>query len=156
MGGFGSGWQGPVKQLVDDGLILSIGKLHLRPMMANDLRINWSNSETGEPLGNMRFDLMLGESEGIAIFKYRLADAKEIQKYPIRITSTPLPWNRQRWWWICPLSKDGVACCRRVSKLYLPHGSRFFGCRKCHELTYRTSQQAHSFERFLKRLGISG
>jgi hypothetical protein len=28
-----------------------------------------------------------------------------------------------------------------VGKLYLPPGARYFGCRRCHELTYRSCQE---------------
>jgi hypothetical protein len=30
---------------------------------------------------------------------------------------------------------------RRVGKLYLPPGERYFGCRCCHRLTYRSVQE---------------
>jgi hypothetical protein len=35
---------------------------------------------------------------------------------------------------------DGVACGRRVRKLYL--SGRYFGCRHCHELTYASSRES--------------
>ena len=28
-----------------------------------------------------------------------------------------------------------------MGKLYLPPGARYFGCRRCHELTYRSCQE---------------
>jgi hypothetical protein len=41
-----------------------------------------------------------------------------------------------------PLSPGdaGVNCGRRVAKLYLPPGSRYFGCRVCRRLTYYRAQ----------------
>jgi hypothetical protein len=42
-----------------------------------------------------------------------------------------------------------VACNRRAGKLYLPSGARYFGCRKCHDLTYKSCQEAHQLERLL-------
>jgi hypothetical protein len=27
--------------------------------------------------------------------------------------------------------------------LYLPRGEKYFGCRKCHDLTYQSCQEAH-------------
>jgi hypothetical protein len=47
-----------------------------------------------------------------------------------------------RWWGRYPLQRDGIECGRRVGKLYVPPGSRYFGCRRCHDLTY-TSVQEH-------------
>jgi hypothetical protein len=42
----------------------------------------------------------------------------------------------------CPLvGPDGNACRRRVRALYLPERRRYFGCRWCHDLTYRSSQE---------------
>jgi hypothetical protein len=34
----------------------------------------------------------------------------------------------------------------RVGKLYLPLGSRYFGCRHCHELTYASCQESHKYD----------
>jgi hypothetical protein len=42
-----------------------------------------------------------------------------------------------RWWYVCPL------CNRRMSALYLPPNTSHFGCRLCHGLTYKSSQQSH-------------
>jgi hypothetical protein len=56
---------------------------------------------------------------------------------------------------IRPLARDGTACHRRVRMLYRPWGARYFGCRACHDLTYR-SRQLHrdrwyeGFERPMK------
>jgi hypothetical protein len=36
---------------------------------------------------------------------------------------------------------SGQACNRRVGKLYFPPGGRYFGCRHCYCLTYRTVQE---------------
>ena len=35
----------------------------------------------------------------------------------------------------------GEACYWQVAKLYLPPGSRYFGCRHCHNLTYTSCQE---------------
>ena len=32
------------------------------------------------------------------------------------------------------------------SKLYLPPGERRFGCRRCHSLTYKSSQESHRYD----------
>jgi hypothetical protein len=49
-----------------------------------------------------------------------------------------------RWWFACPLASEGEPCGRRVAKLHLPPGGRGFGCRRCHDLTYESSQQSHA------------
>ncbi len=60
---------------------------------------------------------------------------------PIRLETTPLHFGGHRWWGICPLVVNNVPCNRRVGKLYLPPGDRYFGCRHCHRLTYRSAQE---------------
>jgi len=51
-----------------------------------------------------------------------------------------------RFWFTCPLNKGGRPCQRRVGKLYLPPGGKYFGCRHCHDLSYTSSQEAHIFD----------
>jgi hypothetical protein len=46
-----------------------------------------------------------------------------------------------RWWFSCPLAVDDEYCGRLVRKLYLPPGEIYFGCRHCHNLAYRKSQE---------------
>ena len=75
----------------------------------------------------------------------------EIIVLPIRLQTTRPHLGGVRWWFTCPLIVDGIACERRVAKLHLPPGSRHFGCRTCHDLTYRSCQQAHQAERLLGR-----
>jgi hypothetical protein len=41
----------------------------------------------------------------------------------------------------CPL------CGRRARKLYLPCGALHFGCRACYDLTYKSCQTAHRYDR---------
>jgi hypothetical protein len=60
---------------------------------------------------------------------------------PIRLETTPLHFGGRRWWGICPLVVNGQVCKRRVGKLYLPPGGRYFGCRHCYHLTYRSVQK---------------
>jgi hypothetical protein len=50
------------------------------------------------------------------------------------LLSTPAYFGGVRYWLSCPLHNDG----RKFRVLYLPPGSRQFGCRQCHNLTYRS------------------
>src|SRR5262245_60448390 len=49
--------------------------------------------------------------------------------YRVKLTTTRPRFGGVRWWFVCPLVVNGGACNRRVGKLYLPPGSRYFGCR---------------------------
>ena len=72
----------------------------------------------------------------------------------IRLVTTPCHLGGVRWWFVCPLAAGGRACGRRVRKLYLC--GRYFGCRTCHRLTYRTSQESDSRVYALLRGGLDG
>ena len=50
------------------------------------------------------------------------------------LLSTPAYFGGVRYWLSCPLHKDG----RKFRVLYLPPGAQRFGCRECHNLTYRS------------------
>lgn len=69
------------------------------------------------------------------------ADRKEFA-YPLELIPLPTPNGGTRYLARCPLIVNGVRCSRRVAKLYQPPRSPYFGCRHCHQLTYR-SRQAH-------------
>src|SRR5262249_40379452 len=73
---------------------------------------------------------------------------------PVRLATTATQCGGRRWWFVCPLTVRGIACNRRAGKLYLPPGAKYFGCRKCHDLTYRSCQEAHQTERLFGRLGF--
>ena len=60
--------------------------------------------------------------------------------YTVRLTSAPLPWGGLRYWFICPVKN----CGRRARKLYLAPGGKYFACRHCYNLTYKSAQEEHS------------
>jgi len=64
-------------------------------------------------------------------------------RYHVELVSTVPRFGGLRWWFVCPLVVNGVPCRRRVGKLYLPGGASYFGCRRCYDLTYTSSQEAH-------------
>lgn len=59
-----------------------------------------------------------------------------------------------------PPAPRGVRCGRRVRKLYLPPGGRYFGCRHCYRLTYTSCQESHQYDRLINtiaaEMGIDG
>ena len=65
-------------------------------------------------------------------------------RYEIQLDSTPQKLGAMRHWFVCPLVTDGRLCRRRVRVLYLPQGAQYFGCRHCHNLIYRSSQEQHT------------
>ena len=65
-------------------------------------------------------------------------DSDVATAYPVALDWTPCPFGGARPWFRCPLVVDGEPCRHRVRILYRPWGARYFGCRHCHHLTYRT------------------
>ena len=57
---------------------------------------------------------------------------------PVFFTSTHPNYGGVRFWFICPVR----GCGRRVAKIYLPPKGRYFACRECYGLTYRSCQVA--------------
>ena len=65
---------------------------------------------------------------------------------PMVATLSNLPGNEgRRWWFVCPLSINGIACARRVHTLYLR--GAWFACRTCHNLTYTSCNESGQFDR---------
>jgi hypothetical protein len=63
-------------------------------------------------------------------------------RYKSILLSTACNFGGVRYWFVCPLSKDGLSCKKKVSTLYL--GDSGFGCRHCYELTYESRNRPKS------------
>lgn len=149
MGGFGSGdwYRFSRKETVENCLHLDVRRLARDGALARSASgsIGWSDKRTGKPLGSIGFRLLAqGGDQPLLWLHYRFGEAENIE-LPIRLQTTRPHRGGCRWWFTCPLIVGGVACGRRVAKLYLR--GRYFGCRHCHGLTYRSCQQAHKLER---------
>ena len=70
-----------------------------------------------------------------------LTGEKTDMDYTIDLATTPCNFGGVRYWFICPLAKNWKPCGRRVGKLYLPPGGKYFGCRLCYNLTYRCQKE---------------
>lgn len=74
----------------------------------------------------------------------------ESAEYSVPLSATRPRFGGLRWWFICPLIVKGRTCGRRVGKLHLPPGARYFGCRQCHSLTYTSCQESHKYDRLYR------
>src|SRR5262245_5363573 len=77
-------------------------------------------------------------------YSWTFGTSKELQSadYRVDLTMTRLRNGGVRWWFVCPLVVGGRPCERRAGKLYLPGHARYFGCRRCHDLTYTSCQES--------------
>ncbi len=148
MGGFGSGqWMTrDARSTVEQSFVLSISSLRqaIRPGAYGWITWDWPNGAKS----SVGLSVTQDADTPIITLQYRCRNHEDI-RIPVRLQATSINSGGKRWWFTCPLIVDGVRCGRRAGKLYLPPGARYFGCRKCHDLTYRSSQEAHQRERLL-------
>jgi hypothetical protein len=92
----------------------------------------------GFPVENIQINptIEVGISYSVSV-----ARGAQIRSMEIVLTGTRTSWGALRWWFLCPISTNGILCNRRVGKLYLPHGTNYFGCRHCHNLTYKSVRE---------------
>jgi hypothetical protein len=151
VGGLGSGnYLGRRrKATVEESLWLSMREIRckLADGAAGALAWKWNDgreSSIGYRVANI-------EGVWIVTLHYRWNDSEDVE-IPVALLPTRTQFSGWRWWFRCPLIINGIACKLRAGKLYLPPGAKYFGCRTCHRLSYRSSQEAHREERFAESL----
>lgn len=162
MGGYGStrwSWH-TKKDVVEDCRILSIFDLKRESILEQGVWRSgswfWYNAYTKERTATIWYELNTRSHTPTFRVEYTITrwdKSKRDYDYPIRLEMTPCRFGGIRWWFICPLTVGGRPCKRRVAKLYLPPGSGYFGCRHCHNLTYRKSQESDKRINALRKLG---
>ena len=152
MGGIGSGsWdRRSRKSSTDQCLTLDTRDIRKHFLARQSGSVHWTWSDGRKSSISHTVTWISGEP--LLSLKYRWSDEADVQIH-ILLPYKPMRFGGERWWYTCPLFVSGVPCERRVCKLYLAPGSRYFGCRHCHSLAYRSSQEAHSVERAAARLG---
>ena len=73
--------------------------------------------------------------------------------YRVRLVTTQPTYGGRRWWFLCPLACMDGGPPRRVAKLYLPPGGRYFGSREAYGLTYTSCQESGMYDGLFRRLG---
>lgn len=68
---------------------------------------------------------------------------KSEMDYRVPLTTTPCNFGGVRYWFVCPLSKNGLYCGRRVGVIYSI--GKWFGCRHCGEIAYQTQFEGGKF-----------
>ena len=75
--------------------------------------------------------------------------------YQIRLVTTQPTYGGRRWWFLCPLTRNDGGPPRRMAKLYLPPGGRYFGSREAYELTYTSCQESGKYDGIFRRLAAA-
>lgn len=107
--------------------------------------ITWNDS-AGNPISSIKFRVFPDNTGALAIHFYHrvpaaLSTPERIQHQTVQITTTDCNFGGNRRWFRCSLIRDGYPCGRRVGVLYSTPHERLFGCRQCHNLTYRSAQE---------------
>ena len=150
MGGWGSNrwpaWH-QKKAIVDDCLILDIAVLRRAGFLSRETAPRAWLTLTARWQG--RWASVDGRVESIGPhLECRLSyvvdrpghSHKERIEQSVRLQTTGFFWGGRRYWFTCPMG-EGTLCHRPVAKLYLPPKGRFYGCRGCHQLSYRSCQE---------------
>ncbi len=103
-----------------------------------------SVTKDGQDLGNVCIQVVTAgwSDKHYVQFSYTLThmdtEINEQFCYRTPIVWTPCFFGGKRPWFMCPMIHNGQPCIRRVGVLYLV--GKFFGCRKCHNLTYYSAK----------------
>ena len=73
----------------------------------------------------------------------RLSGEKESMNNRVELTTTTCNYGGKRYWFICPLIKNGKYCGRRVGVLFSI--GKWFGCRHCGEIAYAAQMKGGKF-----------
>ena len=86
--------------------------------------------------------------QGNAWLRLHYQASGEPVDYKVRLVTTTPNYGGRRWWFICPLVRRDGGPPRRVAKLYLPPGGKYFGSRESYGLTYTSCQESGKNRKF--------
>jgi hypothetical protein len=148
MGGIGSGshgWRPVKKETVEDCLSFDANRWAREGILREGARRSgsWHWTYASGRACSIGYEVVTvaGTSFVRLYYTREQAGQKEASDYRVGLTTTRPRFGGRRWWFVCPLVVNGRPCNRRVGKLYLPPGARYFGCRHCHRLTYTSCQE---------------
>lgn len=162
MGGYGSGERWQKKRTVEGCWFLDTTTFRRWGWFGSpDSRagtLGWGAVTGGRHEAEVRYELEIGEDAGSVRLRYELTRSpRESLDYRVPLVTTPCRLGGRRWWFVCSLVRNGQGCGRRARKLFLV--GRYFGCRACHDLTYRSRQRsdarAYSLDSLRNRPGAA-
>ena len=112
----------------------------------------WMDAVTGEKTSSISYEVNTGDSARSWVrLYYTITQTGFEVDYKILLQTTRPNFGGVRWWFTCPLVVNDRHCGRRARKLYLPPGGRYFGCRHCYDLTYKSCQESDKRVSALRR-----
>lgn len=151
MGGYGSGrrWGGNTTK-VEDASCLNVNRMVKLDVIAEDRykwgRWVWSSVRTGKETSSIGYRLDTTDMNDPHIrLEYMLTNQDIKMDYVVKLSRSKQKLGGYRWWFICPVSG------RRVAKLYLPYGARYFAARQVYNLKYESQSEDYR-HRHLRKL----
>ena len=148
MGGMGSGRpSGSGRGTVEGCRSIDVNRLHREGCLRPGWSGGWQWTREGEKVAsiNLRTEYDLLHLS----YRWRIGDRPwEDVAETVRIVRVDCRFGGARPYFICPGIVNGIACGRRVGKLYGP--GRYYLCRHCYRLAH-TSQSEGAWDRTLRR-----
>lgn len=141
MGDLGSGRpRGYGRDKVEYSRSLNVNQLHKAGCLVPGWKGGWRWDRDGEKVGSIN---LRSEPDSLHLsYRVRIAGGEwEIIEEPVRIVNVPCRFGGARPYFICPGVVNGIACVRRVVKLYGP--GRYFLCRHCYRLAHSSQSEGH-------------
>jgi len=132
------------KSTVEDSTQLSIFKLKEFGLLEgfSGTTLTWTRRLSGR---KSSIGIVVATEDLYAKVNYTITDRNTGEKtncdYKIPLVTTPCHFGGVRYWFICPLAKNGTYCVRRVGTLYLAPGATYFACRHCYNLSYESRNE---------------
>jgi hypothetical protein len=140
---------------VEDCLTLSAASLVRRKALVAGARTSgtWCWTVRGRG-GGARHDRLRGRPArpGRRLAPAALPRGGEPVDHRVRLAATRPAYGGLRWWFVCPLARRDGGPPRRVAKLHLPPGGRYFGGRAAHGLTYASCQESGRFRGLFRHI----
>lgn len=146
MGGVFSGQRASKKRVVESCHAIDTSEFNRWGALQAGARqsgtLEWRRAGEEQPSASVGYTLGVESATGVLRLRYQVGQPAQPFEYPVRLVTTGCHLGGVRWWFVCPLTTNGTPCGRRVRKLYL--SGNYFGCRHCHRLAYRSSQESDS------------
>lgn len=136
------------KDTVEGQLFLDVRYLNREGKLRPGLHgLRWTRSD-GEPAGSITLKTEQDRITLMYSFSSWGSEPEQVDQI-VSLTWTPAHFGGRRPWFVCG------NCGRRVAILYA--AGKYFACRKCYDLTYRSCQESNSsFSRWLNSPAAQG
>jgi hypothetical protein len=124
----------------------------LRPGTRRSGLWGWREVGTGKVIRDIGYGVEI-RVDPHARLAYEVPRTGEYVNYRLDLVCTCPNYGGQRWWFVCP----GLvleACGRRVRKLYLAPGEKYFACRRCCDLCYASQHEDYAHRALSKAQAI--